>query len=55
MNKQEFYKFYKGESWHIACHKCNKVVKCTPHYRDAPDENDYGVCPECGDKLYVAE
>lgn len=55
MDEQEFYRFYKDYTWRISCPKCNKIVECTPHYRDAPDENDYGVCPGCGDKLYVEE
>lgn len=55
MNEKEFYYFYKDKMWNICCHKCNKIVECTPHYRDKEDENDYGICPICGEKLYVAE
>ena len=55
MSEKEFYEMYEGDTWNIACHDCNKIVECKPHYRDAPNENDYGICPICGKKLYVAD
>lgn len=55
MTKEEFYTFYKGKKWTVMCPTCEKPVECNPHYRDKKHENDYGICPECGKKLYVAE
>ena len=53
MTEQEFYDFYSDTTWTVICHNCHKIVECKPHYRDAPDEKDYGICPICGSKMYV--
>lgn len=55
MTKEEFYNFYNGEMWNVACPHCESIVSNTPHYRDKSDENDYIICPNCGNKLYVRE
>lgn len=55
MTKEEFYKFTEGEMWRVCCPYCKELIEGKPHYRDAEDENDYIICPKCGNKLYVAE
>ena len=54
LTKKEFYTMYEPDET-IGMIHCNQLVEGIPHYRDNPDENDYIVCPICGEKLYIAE
>lgn len=54
LTKKEFYTMYEPNEI-IGMIHCNQLVEGIPHYRDNPDENDYIVCPICGEKLYIAE
>ena len=56
MTEKEFYSLFDADDvWRAVCPFCNNIVEGKPHYRDNEDENDYFICPNCGEKLYIAE